>query len=49
MAVDGYLNFDTKIDSTGFNKGTKSISNGLSGLKSSLLKVGAAVGVAFGV
>lgn len=49
MAVDGYLNFDTKIDTTGFNKGTKSISNGIAGIKSSLLKLGAAVGVAFSV
>ena len=49
MAVDGYLNFDTKIDTTGFNKGTKSISSGIAGIKSSLLKLGAAVGVAFSV
>ena len=49
MAVDGYLNFDTKIDTTGFNKGTKSISSGIAGLKGSLLKLGAAVGVAFSV
>lgn len=29
MAVDGRLNFDTKIDTKGFNQGTKSISNSL--------------------
>lgn len=49
MAVDGYLNFDTKIDTTGFNNGTKSISSGIAGIKNSLLKLGAAVGVAFSV
>ena len=27
MAVDGHLNFDTKINTSGFNKGLKSISN----------------------
>ena len=49
MAVDGSLNFDTKIDASGFNKGTKYISSSLNNIKSGLVKVGAAVGVAFGV
>ena len=25
MAVDGYLNFDTKVDTSGFENGTKKI------------------------
>ena len=47
--ADGHLTFDTKIDSNGFNKGTKSMSSSLGSLKSSLLKIGSAVGIAFGV
>ena len=39
MAVDGRLNFDTKIDTKGFNKGTRSISNSLGSVKSALGKV----------
>ena len=49
MAVDGYLNFDTKINTKGFNAGTKQITNGLSGMKSMLGKLGGAVAVAFSV
>ena len=49
MAYDGVLNFNTKVDTDGFNKGTRSMSSSLSSLKSSILKVGAAIGVAFGV
>ena len=49
MAVDGSLNFDTRIDTTGFDKGTKAISNGLGSLKSSLTKLGTAVAAAFSV
>lgn len=43
--VDGYLNFDTKVDTTGFNKGTKAISkqsSKIGGVLSSAL--GTAVG-----
>lgn len=36
MAVDGSLNFDTKIDSKGFNKGTSLLGKSLSSLKSKL-------------
>lgn len=49
MAVDGYLNFKTKIDSKGFNVGTKQIGEGLMNVKQKLGKVGAAVGAAFSV
>ncbi len=49
MAVDGYLNFKTKIDSKGFNAGTKQIGEGLMNVKQKLGKVGAAVGAAFSV
>lgn len=49
MAVDGSLNFDTKIDNQGFNKGVSSIGGRLNSLKGTLLKVGTAVGIAFGV
>ena len=36
MAADGSLNFNTKIDQSGFEKGTRTISNGISKLKGSL-------------
>ena len=49
MAADGYLNFDTRVDETGFNKGVKNIGGGLKSLLGILSKVAAAVGVAFGV
>ena len=49
MAVDGYLNFDTKINTKGFNTGTKQIGEGLMNVKQKLGKVGAAVGAAFSV
>lgn len=49
MAVDGYLNFNTKVDTKGFNKGTKNVSNSLQTLKSSLASVGKAAAAAFSV
>ena len=49
MAVDGYLNFKTKIDTKGFNTGTKQIGEGLGNMKQMLGKVGASVGAAFSV
>lgn len=49
MAVDGRLNFDTKIDTKGFNVGTKQLSNGLGGLKSMLGKIAVATAAAFSV
>lgn len=49
MAVDGYLNFDTKVDTSGFEKGTDYISGSLDKLKSQLKGVAAAVGIAFGI
>ena len=49
MAVDGRLNFDTKIDTKGFNVGTKQLSNGLGGLKSMLGKIAVAAAAAFSV
>lgn len=49
MGFDGSINIDTKIDSTGFNRGVKSIGGGLDGITSSLKKLAAAAGIAFGV
>lgn len=49
MAVDGYLNFLTKINTKGFENGTDSIAGSLDKLKSQLKGVAAAVGLAFGV
>lgn len=49
MAVDGYLNFDTRINTKGFNSGTRNINAGLGSVKSMLGKVGLAVSAAFSV
>lgn len=48
MAVDGRLNFDTKIDTKGFSKGVSSLGSQLNGLKSTILKIGTSIGLAFG-
>ena len=40
--VDGHLNFDTEIDTKGFNKGVKNISKSAKGLSLSLKNIGAA-------
>lgn len=47
MAADGYLNFDTKIDTKGFNKGVSSVSNSFASLGSVVGKIGAAIKTAF--
>lgn len=47
--VDGELNFITKIDRTGFDKGKKAIGNGLSSLKSSLKSLAKVAAAAFSV
>lgn len=49
MAVDGHLNFDTKINTKGFTSGIGTIGKGLNSLKGALGSVAAAVGVAFSV
>ena len=49
MAVDGHLNFDTKVNTSGFNKGTKNITSSLGGLKTMLGKVAIAAAAAFSV
>lgn len=49
MAVDGSLTFDTKVNTSGFNKGTKNVSSAMGSLKSNVVKLGAAIGVAFSV
>lgn len=49
MAVDGYLNFNTKIDTKGFNLGTKNITSSIGSLKSVLGKLSVVAGVAFSV
>lgn len=48
MAVDGRLNFDTKIDTKGFSKGVSCLGSQLNGLKSTILKIGTSIGLAFG-
>lgn len=47
--VDGSLQFDTKIDSKGFDSGTQSISKSLGNFKSALGKIGTAIAAAFSV
>lgn len=49
MAVDGHLNFDTKINETGFKKGIKSLGNGLDSIRNKLGGIGAALAAAFSV
>lgn len=49
MAADGNLNFDTNVNTKGFSKGINTIGTQIKDIKSALLKLGAAVGVAFGV
>ena len=49
MAVDGYLNFNTKINTSGFNSGTKQITAGLTNIKTSLGAIGKAAVAAFSV
>lgn len=49
MRYDGSVVFSTKLDNTGFIKGIKGLPSALNGVKGALSKVGAAVGVAFGV
>ena len=49
MAVDGFLNFDTKINTKGFQKGTKSLSNSLSGLNSKLNGIAKAAAAVFSI
>lgn len=46
---DGRLNFDTKIDTKGFSKDANSLGKQLDSLKSTVTKLGAAIGVAFSV
>lgn len=41
--VDGYLNFDTTVNTKGFNKGVKSISGNMKGLTTSVKAAGAAL------
>lgn len=49
MRYDGSVIFSTKLDNTGFIKGVKGLPSALNGVKGALSKVGAAVGVAFGI
>lgn len=44
MAVDGYLNFDTKIDTSGFEKGSASISKVLNTLGKSIKELATVLG-----
>lgn len=49
MAVDGYLNFDTKINLKGFQRDTNKISSGLKGLKNQLGGIATAAAAAFSI
>lgn len=49
MAVDGSLNFDTKIDQSGFSKGVQSLRNGIGKLTSSMKSLAGAAASAFGI
>ncbi len=46
--ADGSIIISTKIDQSGFNKGTKQLEGGLSSIKNSLKSLAIAAGVAFG-
>ena len=47
MAVDGHLNFDTIIKTSGFQKGLKNIGNTLNSLKGAAMNLAGAFGIAF--
>lgn len=47
--VDGSLNFDTRIDTDGFDKGTRDISGMLDSFRSAIGKLGTAIAAAFSV
>lgn len=49
MPVDGYLNFDTKIDTDGFEGGIKDINGHVKSFESTLGKVGKQIKTAFNV
>ena len=49
MAADGYLNFDTKINTSGFSRGLKTVDGLADKLKGTFSKVGAAVTAAFSI
>lgn len=49
MAVDGSLFFNTKVDTSGFFKGRKAISNACDGIKSAVGKLGGVIAAAFSV
>lgn len=46
---DGSIRINTKIDSSGFNKGVNSLSNGVKSLTGAFMKLGSAVGLAMGI
>lgn len=45
--VDGHLNFETKLTTTGFTNGIKTIEKAAGGLKSTMIKLGGAIAAAF--
>lgn len=47
MNVDGFLNFNTNVNTTGFVKGISGIKEKLGGIKSAVSKFGSAIAVAF--
>lgn len=49
MAADGHLNFDTKINTSGFKKGTAKLGDQLGTLKSQLKGIAAAAAAAFSI
>lgn len=48
MAVDGYLNFDTRINQKGFQTGKKYILNSIDSMKSAVLKLGTTLSAILG-
>ena len=47
LAIDGRLNFDTKLDTKGFTKGVNSLGNQIENLRNIVIKMGAALGTVF--
>ena len=47
--ADGHIILDTRVDTTGVTKGFSAIKNGANSVMGAVGKLGAAIGVAFGV
>ena len=49
MRYDGSINFDTRIDSGGFNRGIRAMPNAVEGLKRTFENLAKTIGIAFSV